>query len=111
MANKKRERRNNKTNRRNKSNRRSKTIRRSTMNGGQFSVPISKFYPQNTFENDPSRQSSMLKGGKKHSRKYLRGGNSGFFSQIGSTLGASQVAEQITGVQKEQHMINSLYKV
>jgi hypothetical protein len=89
-----------------------KTSRRSKrrkMNGGQFSVPISKFYPQNTFENDPSR--SVLKGGKKHSRKYLRGGNSGFFSQVGSAFGANQIAEQITGAQKEQPLISSSYKV
>jgi hypothetical protein len=83
------------------------------MNGGQFSVPISKFYPQNTFEHDPSRQmaSSVLKGGKKHSRKYLRGGNSGFFSQFGSPLGASQVAGQVTGLQPSAPSLGPFYKV
>ena len=82
--------------------------KRKQMNGGNFSVPISKFYPQNTFENDPSRQ---MRGGKKHSRKYLRGGNSSFFSQFGSVFGANQIAEQITGGQHEQPLISSSYKV
>jgi hypothetical protein len=83
------------------------------MNGGQFSMPISKFYPQNTFEHDPSRQmaSSVLRGGKKHSRKYLRGGNSGFFSQLGSLSGASQVAGQVAGFQPSQASLGPFYKV
>ena len=102
--------RNRRTNRRSKRDTRSK---RTKMNGGQFSVPISKFYPQNTFEHDPSRgmASSVLKGGKKHSRKYLRGGNSGFFSQFGSPLGASQVAGQVTGFQPSAPSLGPFYKV
>jgi hypothetical protein len=83
------------------------------MNGGQFSMPISKFYPQNTFVNDPSREmaSSVLRGGKKHSRKYLRGGNSSFFSQFGSPFGASQVAGQVMGFQPSQPSLGPFYKV
>jgi len=102
--------RNRRTNRRSKRETRSK---RTKMNGGQFSVPISKFYPQNTFEHDPSRvmASSVLKGGKKHSRKYLRGGNSGFFSQFGSPFGASQVAGQVTGFQPSAPSLGPFYKV
>jgi len=87
--------------------------KRKSMNGGNFSMPISKFYPQNTFEHDPSREmaSSVLKGGKKHSRKYLRGGNSGFFSQFGSPFSAHQVAQQVTGFQPSQPSLGPFYKV
>ena len=94
-------------------NKNKKTQQRNKMRGGQFSMPNSKFYPQNTFEHDPSREisSSVLKGGKKHSRKYLRGGNSGFFSQFGSPWGASQVSEQITGVQPSEPILRSSYMV
>jgi hypothetical protein len=83
------------------------------MNGGQFSMPISKFYSQNTFEHDPSREisSSVLRGGKKHSRKYLRGGNSSFFSQLGSLSGASQVSQQVTGFQPSAPSLGPFYKV
>ena len=93
---------------------RKKTQRKNKrMRGGQFNVPISKFYPQNTFENDPSRNisSSLIKGGKKHSRKYLRGGNSGFFSQFGSISGVSQVSNQITGFQPSASSFGPFYKV
>jgi hypothetical protein len=97
-----------------KQSRKKKTQRKNKrMRGGEFSVPISKFYPQNTFEHDPSRQisSSVIRGGKKHSRKYLRGGNSGFFSQFGSLLGASQVSNQITGAYEAPTFMGSSYKV
>ena len=104
--------RNRKSKRETKSKRDSRS-KRKKMNGGNFSMPISKFYPQNTFEHDPSRQmaSSVLRGGKKHSRKYLRGGNSGFFSQFGSLSGASQSADQITGLQPSAHSVGHFYKV
>ena len=97
-----------------KQSRKKKTQRKNKrMRGGEFSVPISKFYPQNTFEHDPSRQisSSVIRGGKKHSRKYLRGGNSGFFSQFGSLVGASQVSNQITGAYQAPTFMGSSYKV
>ena len=98
---------------RNRRSKRETRSKRRKMKGGNFSVPISKFYPQNTFEHDPSRQmaSSVLRGGKKHSRKYLRGGNSGFFSQFGSLSGASQSADQITGFQPSAHSVGHFYKV
>ena len=78
-----------------------KSSRRSQMRGGSdFSVPIRAFYPQNSFEHDPSRQmtTSVLKGGSKrnHSRRYLKGGN-GFFSDFGVTTSAQSVSNQITG--------------
>jgi len=97
-----------------KQSRKKKTQRKNKrMRGGEFSVTISKFYPQNTFEHDPSRQisSSVIRGGKKHSRKYLRGGNSGFFSQFGSLVGASQVSNQITGAYQAPTFMGSSYKV
>ena len=97
-----------------KQSRKKKTQRKNKrMRGGEFSVPISKFYPQNTFEHDPSRQisSSVIRGGKKHSRKYLRGGNSGFFSQFGSIAGVSQVSNQITGAYQAPTFMGSSYKV
>ena len=93
---------------------RKKTQRKNKrMRGGQFNVPISKFYPQNSFENDPSRNisSSLIKGGKKHSRKYLRGGNSGFFSQFGTIAGVSQVSNQIAGAYQAPTFMGSSYKV
>jgi hypothetical protein len=75
--------------------------RRTKMRGGSdFSVPIRVFYPQNSFEHDPSRQmtTSVLKGGSKrnHSRRYLKGGN-GFFPDFGVTTTAQSVSNQITG--------------
>jgi hypothetical protein len=97
-----------------KQSRKKKTQRKNKrMRGGEFSVPISKFYPQNTLEHDPSRQisSSVIRGGKKHSRKYLRGGNSGFFSQFGSIPGISQVSNQITGAYQAPTFMGSSYKV
>lgn len=97
-----------------KQSRKNKTQRKNKrMRGGQFNVPISKFYPQNSFEHDPSREisSSLIKGGKKHSRKYLRGGNSGFFSQFGSIAGVSQVSSQITGAYQAPTFMGSSYKV
>ena len=108
MANKTRN-----TRRKSQRNKNKKTQQRNKMRGGQFSMPISKFYPKNTFEHDPSREisSSVLNGGKKHSRKYLRGGNYGFFSQFGSPWGASQVSEQITGVQPSEPVFKPLYMV
>ena len=100
-------------NRKSKRETRNTRSKRKKMNGGNFSMPISKFYPQNTFEHDPSREmaSSVLRGGKKHSRKYLRGGNSGFFSQFGSLSGASQVAGQVTGFQPSSPSLGPFYKV
>jgi hypothetical protein len=78
-----------------------KRNRKTKMRGGSdFSVPIRVFYPQNSFEHDPSRQmtTSVLKGGSKrnHSRRYLKGG-SGFFPDFGVTTGAQSVSNQITG--------------
>ena len=53
-------------------------------------------------QNDTQRMTQVdtttIKGGsrKKHSRKYLRGGAS-FFDSFGTTNGAQQVSQQITG--------------
>ena len=59
--------------------------------GSDFNVPIRAFYPQNSFEHDPSgdMQTSLMKGGK-HSRKYLKprrksGGSYMGFSQLSMT--------------------------
>ena len=70
-----------------------KATRKATLRGGSdFNVPIRAFYPQNSFEHDPSRemQTSLMKGGKKHSRKYLNshrksGGSYMGFSQLSTT--------------------------
>jgi hypothetical protein len=90
--------------------------------GGTFSVPISKFYPQNMYETDPSRMMSVGGSRKNHSRKYLKrktgnkkikiiGGNSGFFSQFGSMLGSNQTAQQITGISLERPIEATSFKV
>ena len=62
------------------------------LGGSDFNVPIRAFYTQNSFEHDPSRdmQTSLIKGGKKHSRKYLKprrksGGSYMGFSQFSMT--------------------------
>lgn len=100
------------------------TYQRNTyQRGGTFSVPISKFYPQNTFESDPSRMMSVGGSRKNHSRKYLKrktdggrrkiigekiiGGNSGFFSHFGSMLGSNQTAQLITGGVSSERVIQS----
>jgi hypothetical protein len=77
-----------KRNTKRKSKRRTKRMR----GGSYFNVPIRAFYPQNSFEHDPSRdmQTSLIKGGKKHSRKYLKpsrksGGSYMGFSQLSMT--------------------------
>jgi len=74
------------------------------MRGGtDFTVPIRAFYPQNTFENDASRQmtTSVLKGGSRrnHSRRYLKpvSGGSGFFPDFGTSAGATSATNQIMG--------------
>jgi hypothetical protein len=86
----------------NRKSNRKRTYRKKTMRGGTFNVPIRSFYPQNTFEHDPSR----VVGGKRknHSRKYLKsskkmlsGGNNGFFSTFGTSSGSQTMANQITG--------------
>ena len=84
---------------------RRKTYRRRTMRGGTFNVPIRSFYPQNTFEHDPSRQT-----GGNHSRKYLKKGGSGFFSNFGTLTGQQNMANQITGSHPSSQNFNS-YKV
>ena len=84
-----------------------RTYRRKTMRGGTFNVPIRSFYPQNTFEHDPSRQNG---GGKNHSRKYLKRGGSGFFSNFGTLTGQQNMANQITGSYPSSQNYNS-YKV
>jgi hypothetical protein len=72
--------------------------------GSDFNVPIHSFYPQNTFQNDMSRQmtTSVLKGGfrRNHSRKYLKpvSGGSGFFLNYGTSAGASSASNQIMGL-------------
>ena len=96
-----------KTQRRNKrrTQRRSqrKTSRRTLRGGSDFNVPIHSFYPQNTFENDASRQmtTSVLKGGSRrnHSRRYLKpvSGGSGFFNNFGTYGGATSATNQIMG--------------
>ena len=81
-----------------------KTDKRRTLRGGSdFNVPIRAFYPQNTFEHDPSRQmaTSILKGGSRrnHSRRYLKpvSGGSGFFNNFGTYSGATSATNQIMG--------------
>jgi len=82
-----------------------RTHRRRTMRGGTFNVPIRSFYPQNTFEHDPSRQN-----GGNHSRKYLKKGGSGFFSNFGTLTGQQNMANQMTGSYPSLQIQNS-YKV
>lgn len=100
----------------NKKRTRKQRNRKQKMRGGNFNVPISKFYPQNTFENDPSRQmtTSEIKGGSKkrknHSRKYLKGGN-GFFSNFGMVNTATSVSNQIIGANNSTPSIGQSYKV
>ena len=84
---------------------RKQTNQRKTMRGGTFNVPIRSFYPQNTFEHDPSRQN-----GGNHSRKYLKKGGSGFFSNFGTLTGQQNMANQITGSYPSLQIQNS-YKV
>jgi len=81
-----------------------KSLQSSKMRGGNyFSVPIRAFYPQNTFENDASRQmtTSVFKGGSRrnHSRRYLKpvSGGSGFFPDFGTSAGATSATNQIMG--------------
>lgn len=80
---------------------RKRSMRKATLRGGSdFNVPIRAFYPQNSFEHDPSRemQTSLLKGGKKHSRKYLKprriGGSYTGFSQLSMTP-VQQIAQSV----------------
>ena len=80
-----------------------KTRNQRKIKGGNsdFNVPIHSFYPQNMLQNDTQRMTQIdtpIRGGsrKKHSRKYLRGGAS-FFDSFGTTNGAQQVSQQITG--------------
>ena len=80
---------------------RKRSMRKATLRGGSdFNVPIRAFYPQNLFEHDPSRemQTSLLKGGKKHSRKYLKprriGGSYTGFSQLSMTP-VQQIAQSV----------------
>jgi hypothetical protein len=84
-----------------KTKRKNKRSTKKMRGGSDFNVPIRVFYPQNSFEDDPSRQmtTSVLKGGSRrrnHSRRYLKGGN-GFFPDFGTTSGATSVSNQITG--------------
>ena len=119
MANKNQSRRNQsnrKQTRRKQSNRKQSNRKQSNrMKGGNsdFNVPIHVFYPQNTFENDMSRQmtTSVMKGGSKnHSRKYLKGGN-GFFGNFGSLSGSSSAANQIAGSNSLNLNLGQSYKV
>ncbi len=101
-----------KRNTKRKNKRRTKRMR----GGSDFNVPIRAFYPQNSFEHDPSRQmtTSVLKGGsrKNHSRRYLKGG-SGFFPDFGTPGGAGSVSNQITGSYSSNSVqsLGSNYKV
>ena len=82
---------------------RKRSMQKATLHGGSdFNVPIRAFYPQNSFEHDPSRemQTSLMKGGKKHSRKYLHshrksGGSYMGFSQLSMTP-VQQIAQTIS---------------
>lgn len=94
-----------------------KTRNQRKIKGGNsdFNVPIHSFYPQNMLQNDTQRMTPPIRGGsrKKHSRKYLRGGAS-FFDSFGTTNGAQQVSQQITGAPLSNTMSNpsnSNYKV
>ena len=125
MANKRTQKKNKRQNDlRKKSQHQRNTYQRDTyQRGGTFSVPISKFYPQNTFESDPSRMMSVGGSRKNHSRKYLKrkteggrrkiigekiiGGNSGFFSQFGAMFGSNQTAQQIAGGVSSDRIIQS----
>jgi hypothetical protein len=87
-----------KTRRRQQSRKQSRRRRRQ-QKGGEFNMPISKFYPLNDYNNDPQRMA--VTGGarrKNHSRKYLRGGNfGGFVGNFGSATGANHNASAVTG--------------
>ena len=85
---------------RRKQSRKQKRRRQQQQKGGEFNMPISKFYPLNDYNNDPQRMA--VTGGsrrrKNHSRKYLRGGNfGGFFGNFATTTAASQNASAVTG--------------
>ena len=89
--------------------------------GGNINIPARYYYPLNTFSSDPQRdiQTSLMKGGcgcgmkgglkrKNHTRKYLKGGS--FFSNFGTSSGASSVSAQIMGtsVPATEHSIPNL---
>ena len=88
--------------------------RKKTLRGGNsdFNVPIRSFYPQNTFEHDPSRMTGGAKR-KNHSRKYLkrtRGGD-GFFSNFGTFTGQTNISQHVTGSFPQNNFVNQNYKV
>lgn len=120
MANKRTQKKNKRHNDLRKKSQRQRNQRDTYQRGGTFSVPISKFYPQNMYETDPSRMMSVGGSRKNHSRKYLKrktgdkkimGGNSGFFSQFGAILGSTQTAQQVTGISLERPIEASSFKV
>ncbi len=95
--------------------------------GGNINIPARYYYPLNTFSHDPQRdiQTSQMKGGcgcgmkggcgcgmkggrKNHTRKYLKGGS--FFSNFGTSSGASTVSSQIMGspIQATEHSIPNI---
>jgi hypothetical protein len=93
--------------RRQLSRRKQSRRRRQQQKGGEFNMPISKFYQLNDYNNDPQRmavtgQRMAVTGGsrrrKNYSRKYLRGGNfGGFFGNFATATAANNNASAVTG--------------
>lgn len=109
-----------------RSNSKKRSNKKRVYRGGNVNIPARYYYPLNTFSSDPQRdiQTSLMKGGcgcgmkggsgcgmkggsgcsncmkgglkrKNHTRKYLKGGS--FFSNFGTSSGASSVSAQIMG--------------
>lgn len=99
-----------------RSNSKKRSNKKRVYKGGNINIPARYYYPLNTFSSDPQRdiQTSLMKGGcgcgmkggsgcgmkgglkrKNHTRKYLKGGS--FFSNFGTSSGASSVSAQIMG--------------
>jgi hypothetical protein len=116
-----------------------KRVYKGVYKGGNINIPARYYYPLNTFSSDPQRdiQTSLMKGGcgcgmkggsgcgmkgvsgcsncmtggkrKNHTRKYLKSGGS-FFSNFGTSSGASSISAQIMGtsVPATEHSIPNL---
>lgn len=123
-----------------RSNSKKRSNKKRVYKGGNINIPARYYYPLNTFSSDPQRdiQTSLMKGGcgcgmkgggtkggsgcsncmtgglkrKNHTRKYLKSVKKGgsFFSNFGTSSGASTVSAQIMGssIPATEHSIPNL---